>query len=102
MVGYQDPVRNESVSVGTSNVIVMTPRASTSPRIAYVIRNVSDDATKIISVTLGAFQAQNNTGIVLRQYESFSDSSDNGYTCHQGSITAVCAVAGGTLSVMER
>jgi len=100
--GVQRPTRNESVSIGTSNVQVCAPRIQQLPRTAYVIRNISDDPTKIITVVLGDQVATNNVGIVLRQYESFSDSDETGYLCHQGTINAICAVAGGTLAIMER
>jgi len=97
-----EPVRNEVVSVGATSVIVSQQRVGLLPRKVYWIRNISDAAAKIITVNLGNNPAVANTGVVLNQNESFMDSTGEGYECFQGIITAICAVAGGQLALMER
>lgn len=99
---FQDPARNDKVAVGVSSTIIAEARNEANPRKTILIRNTSDDPTKIITVALGLTQASAENGIVLKQNESFSDSSETGYVCFQGTITAICAVADGQLSIMER
>lgn len=98
----QDPTRNETVAVGLTSVTVCNARQGLAPRKVLVVRNISGAAADIITVNLGAKAAVANNGIVLRQFESFTDSSDIGYEAFQGSITAICATANGTLAVFER
>jgi hypothetical protein len=98
----QEPVRNDLVSVGTTVTSVAEVRSEDTPRKVICIRNTSDDPSKIITVTYGLVSPTGNYGIVLRQYESFTDSNDGDYQCFQGHINAVCAVAGGQVSILER
>lgn len=101
----QEPTRNESLTVSNTSVQVAQARQfQDQPRKVITIRNIADDPTKIITVNLGANPAVANQGIVLRQYESFTDSQDGGYMPWQGTITAICAVASATadLAVFER
>lgn len=101
VTGGDDSVaRNESVTVGTTSTIVAQYR-STKDRKAIILRNNSTSSTAVITVNLGN-SATASTGIVLRQYESISDSNETGYTCFQGTIAAICSEAGGTLVIMER
>lgn len=109
MVGYdyfdfiQEPTRNESIAVGlTSKEVASTRTGSERPRKSIVIRNISPNAADTITVNIGYGAAVANTGIVLRQYESFTDANDAGYICWQGVITAICATANGVLAVFER
>jgi hypothetical protein len=95
-------VRNEQVSVTTSSAVICSPRFGTTPRKVLVIRNTSPNATDIITINLGGASATANKGIVLKQYESFSDSSETGYQCHQDFISAICETADGKLSIMEK
>lgn len=99
----QEPTRNEKLIVTNSAQTICDARTDMS-RKTIVIRNIADDPTKIITVNFGAQQAQNNVGIVLRQYESVTDSAETGYLPFQGTITAICAVASATatLSIFER
>ena len=102
-IGYQqEPVRNETVAVGISNVTVAEDRNEDAPRKVIVIRNISPNATDIITINFGLSQAVANAGIVLRQYESFTDTQDGGYMPFQGHINAICATATGSLAIMER
>lgn len=102
----QEPTRNESLTVTNTSISIADARQfQDQPRKVIVVRNIADDPTKIITVNLGANPAVANKGIVLRQYESFSDSQDGAsYLPWQGTITAICAVASATtdISIFER
>ena len=99
----QEPTRNASVSVSTTSVTVADARQfQDQPRKVITIRNISAAATSIISISLGNTTASANTGIVLRQYESFTDAADGAYVPWQGTINAICADANGTLAIFER
>jgi len=98
----QEAIRNDVLTVGGTAVKVSDARNENNPRITILIRNTSSDPTMIITVNLGLGTPTANNGIVLRQYESFTDTTGEGYTAFQGGITALCAVAGGQLSIMER
>ena len=106
---YQDPSRNETVAVGTSSVVISNARQTDlNKRKVISVRNMSPNAADIITVNLGNGAAVADNGIVLKQYESFTDSNDGdaendkGYLCWQGSVTAICATATGTVSIFER
>lgn len=98
----QEPSRNDSVSVGTSSVTVSEARNSDNPRKVIVVRNNSTAAADIIYISMGSAQAVANKGIVLRQYEVFTDAADGLYQPFQGTINAICATANGSLTVFER
>lgn len=97
----QEPIRNEKVSVGITSSVIAEARNQNNPRKSITIRNISSDATKIITINFGQNVAVADNGIVLRQYESVTDSSESGYQCFQGTITAIAAVAG-EVAIMER
>jgi len=97
----QEAARNEQVAVGTSSVTVCLPRIS-NPRKNVLLRNTSPNATDIITLNVGLSPAVSKAGIVLNQGDSWGDSSESGYDCVQGTITAICATATGQLSVYER
>lgn len=100
---FQEPTRNDKISVGLSAVVVSDARQNQEqPRKVIVVRNVSPDAADVITVAFGLTQAVANNGIVLRQYESFTESEESTFKPFQGTITAICATANGQLSVMER
>jgi len=99
----QEPVRNEKVAVANTSKVIAEARNSLNKRKFILIRNTSTNANEVITCHMGQNVAQDNIGIVLRQYESFMDSNETGYECHQGVITGICAVAGpGQLSITER
>lgn len=98
----EEPTRNDSLAIPASNTLVAESRNQDNPRKALVVRNISPNAADTISITLGFNVAVANKGIVLRQYESFTDATDSGYQCWQGAITAICATANGLLSIFER
>lgn len=98
----QDTARNDLVTIGTTSTIASFARqVDQMPRRAYTIRNTSTGG-QVITVNLGLSQAVANNGIVLNPNESFSDSSETGYECFQGTITAISDLADGKLSIMER
>lgn len=99
---YQDVARNEKVAVAASSKIISDKRNEANPRKMILVRNISTDAADIITINLGAQQATAQTGIVLNKNEFFSDSTDSGYQCFQGTITAICATANGQVAILER
>jgi hypothetical protein len=98
----QEPTRNEKVLVGTSSTIISFARQGLQPRKNIIIRNISTNALDIITINLGFNQAVADAGVVLKQNESFSDSSETGYDCYQGVISAICDTANGVLAIYER
>lgn len=99
-----EPTRNEVASVGLTAVEIAPDRiGSNNERKVITVRNTSPNSTDTISVWLSTSGvATNGTGVVLKQYESFTDSADGSYKPYQGKITAICATATGTASIFER
>jgi len=97
-----EPVRNEQIDVVATSSVISYARNASNPRKVILIRNTSAGAASIITINMSQNAATANNGIVLNQNESFSDSSETGYECYQGVITAICADANGKLSIMER
>ena len=103
IAGLQEGTRNESIIVGTSSIIISPPRNTTPERKVIVVRNNSNDPLKIITIGFGnQGPAINGAGIILKQFESFTDSADGNYNTFQGQINAISAIAGATLAIMER
>ena len=103
IIGYaQEPTRNEEVLVSTSNKIVSEARNQQNARKNITIRNTSANAADIITLNLGYDTATSGAGIVLKQNESFTDTSETGYSCYQGVISAICDTANGKLAIYER
>jgi hypothetical protein len=102
--GRYEPVRNEDLDIGLTSVKICDARSDNNENIrkVIVIRNISPNATDTISIFLGNGLAENNKGIVLKQYESFTDSYDASYLPHQDQISGICATATGKVSIMER
>jgi len=98
----QEPIRNEVLAVGTSSVKLSESRNSVNPRTTILVRNTSPNAADTIYINLGLTTATTSSGIVLRQYESYTDTTGEGYTAFQGVITCICATATGQLTIMER
>jgi len=93
---------NDTIAVGTTSIPISSQKSEQHPRKVIILRNTSPNATDIITVNFGGTLAVANKGIVLRQYESCSDTQDGGYKPYQGTITAICATATGQLSIFER
>lgn len=98
----EEQTRNDKVAVSTSSVTISDSRNAANPRKNIVIRNTSPNAADIITINIGFSTAVSSFGIVLNQNEAFSDSSESGYQCAQGTISAVCATVNGQLSIYER
>jgi len=98
----QEITRDDSVAVGTSSVVVSNARQTLPKRKVITIRNISTAAADIISISFGVTSAVANKGLVLRQYESFTDANDGAYEAYQDQINAICATANGVLAVHER
>lgn len=101
-VGYYqqentEPTRNESVSVGTSNVLISN--SNTRRKVLY-FKNTST-AAQIISVSYGDV-AVAGQGFVLQPNEYIIESMSEGYIVFQGTVNAISSAAGGTLAVQER
>lgn len=107
MGSIEPPTRNEEVSVGTSSIVVSETRTGiNNKRHTYIIRNISNDETDIITINIGYGQAVSNQGIVLRKNESIGESlTTDGLKVNdvwQGQISAICDTANGKLAVFER
>ena len=103
----QERTRSDVVAVGTSSIVVVPVRNTKPIRRVLTIRNTSDDSSKVVTLSFGGDSpAINNAGIVLRQFESFTDSQDgnetDGYLPFQGQVNAISAVAGAIISIFER
>jgi len=98
----QEPIRNEVLAIGTSSVKLSEARNDVNPRTTILIRNTSPNAVDIIYINLGLTTATTSSGIVLRQYESYTDTTGEGYRAFQGVITGICATANGQITIMER
>lgn len=98
-----EPTRNETVAVGLTAVTVVDARSTNQPRKTIILRNNSPNATDIIYIKFSSAGIATSTeGIILRQFETLTDSTDSGYECYQDTITAICATATGSLAVFER
>jgi hypothetical protein len=102
----QDEARNDQVTIpADTSTVVSFARTEANPRKVLLIRNITKDVTGNevdIFVNFGLKRAEYSKGIVLKAGESFSDSSEAGYKCFQGTITAICESVTGYLSVLER
>jgi len=92
-------VRNVSLSVGTSSVVV-SPSLEEGQRRVLVLTNTST-AGQIISVSWGQ-EASAGIGVVLTPYGSWSESVEGTFVPHNAQIYAVSSGASGTLSIHER
>jgi hypothetical protein len=101
-INPREQSRDDSLVIGTTVVMVAEPRTGINYRQELLLRNVSTDPTMIISISTAPKIAAVNEGIVLRQYESVGWSRTMDYFPPQGAVTAICAVAGGALTVHER
>jgi len=97
-----EPSRNVKVAVGATAVQLCERRLENNPRKVICIRNISPNVADIITIHLGSETAVSENGIVLKQGESFTDSTESGYACWQGQISAICATANGQTAIFER
>jgi len=97
-----EPIRNETVLVGVTSKVICEQRNQLNKRKVLTIRNISAAAADIITISYGYSAAVADNGIVLRQYESFTDSNDGQYEVYQDQVSAICATANGKIAIMER
>jgi hypothetical protein len=97
------PARNEQILVTATSKIIADARVELQPRQVWIIQNVSPTkGTDIIYVRLGSEGVADNTLFPLDVGDSIVDSNDSGYTCHQDTISAICATANGKINIIER
>ena len=90
-------VRNESVTVGTSSVVLATARK----RQEFAVINNST-AGQIITICRGTNNATAGKGVPLGPGTMWIESNGEGYKCCQSVVTAISNAAAGTVCVMER
>lgn len=96
-----EPVRNEQVSVTTTQSIICNSRNWDNKRKELIIRNTSTADADIITISLGQIATLNN-GVVLKRGDVVVLSTDNKVDCYNGFLSAICETANGKLSIMER
>jgi len=101
VVDRYELTRNEQVNVISTSSVVADARGSNVKRIVYSVRNTSGDGS-VITVKQGFGLAVASSGIVLKDGEGYTDSSESGYECYQGSVSAISTTSTGKLSIMER
>jgi hypothetical protein len=96
-----DQTRNDSLTVGTSNVLVSQNKGA-GVRTSVLLRNNSTGG-QTITLNFSDFEAAvSGYGVVLAVGQSLTDASSEGYICWQGNINAIASGAGAVLSVYER
>lgn len=94
-----EKMRNSSVAVGTSNVIV-APALQPSERRVLVITNTSTGGQNI-TISFGS-DAIAGAGIFLTPNSTWSESVDSGFIPSHLPIFAISSAVSGTLAVHER
>lgn len=99
----QEASRNETVTVATSSTKISDSRNDVNPRIEMTLRNISTDAADVITISLGNTLAVANKGIVLRQFEGVTLTSNEYSPAWQGTINAISTTGtANNLSIWER
>jgi len=91
--------RNESIPVDTSSVMIADLVPKSTKRTQLIVINTSTTAK--ITIVKSDQAAVAGAGIVLNPSGSFAESTDSGYKCYQGKMSAISDVAGGTISIVE-
>lgn len=94
-----EKVRNATVSVGTSSVLV-SPELRAGERRVFVATNTSTGGQNI-TLSWGA-TAIAGAGIYLTPNSTWSESVDSAFVPHWATIEAIASAAGGTLAIHER
>jgi hypothetical protein len=92
--------RNESLTVGTSAVVVSKSKTNKTKRKSIILIN-SSSGSQVITIAIDKIAADKE-GIPLYPGGSWQDSEDKGYIPTQKQITAISNIAGGVLSIQER
>lgn len=95
----KENVRNATVAVGTTSVIVAPPVLENQRRV-FVATNTSTGG-QTITLSWGQ-EAVAGSGIVLTPNGSWSESVDSAFIPNNQQIYAVASAASGTLAVHER
>jgi hypothetical protein len=94
----QNFARNESLTVGTSEVMLSGKRA----RKTIYLRNTSTGG-QVITIVFDDFNAAVlGKGIILAPGEFITESTTEGYECWSGDIKGIGTAAGGTIALMEQ
>lgn len=96
----EDRVRNASITVGTSAVLI-SEKLQLGQRKALTLTNTST-AGQIITITFAQYPTATGAGIVLYPAGSWSESLDSAFIPNNGEIWAISSGANGTLAVHER
>lgn len=92
--------RNESLTIGTTAVVVSKDKQNARPRESIIIINTSTGGQKI-TLSIDS-EAKDGEGIVIYAGGSWQDSKETGYKPTQKLITAISDLAGGTIAIQER
>jgi len=92
-------VRNESVSVGTSSVLVSSPIIN-GQRTLFVVSNTSSGGQNI-TLSVDAY-AIAGAGLVLSPGMAWSESADSAFQPTNRPIYAVASAASGSVGIQER
>lgn len=98
-MGFDDNVRDDSVTVGTTSVEV-SPARRPRQRQALVITNVSTGGQ--IVYLMWADEAIAGKGIPLFPGGAWSESVDSAYTPPKGKISAIASGALGSIAIHEQ
>lgn len=97
------PVRSEEVAVGVTAKIICDPRSELQPRLDLAIANTSaTKGTDLIYIKLGSDGVATATNWVLDVGDTLVISGEQGFPCHQDTVTAICATANGKVNILER
>jgi len=94
---------NEQSIVKTLTINAAAETILSYPKVRklFYCRNISTAGQVITIVLSNETAAVNQTGIVLKVGESFTDSSSEGYTAWSGKIRAIADVIGGAVTITE-
>lgn len=92
-------IRNESATVGTSNVSISSA-ITVGQRYVLNVKNISTGG-QIITLSWQT-QAQANQGVVLNPGDAWSESVDSAFVPLNTEVFAISDAAGGTIAIHER
>jgi hypothetical protein len=97
------PVRSEQVLVGVTAKQVCETRSELQPRLDLAIANVSaTKGTDLVYIKLGSDGIATTTDWVLDVGDTLTISGEQGFPCHQDTVTAICTTANGKINILER
>lgn len=94
--------RNDSVSVGTTAVLLLDYANPNNPREFFYIRN-SSTAAQVMTLVFGDNQTITaNRGIVLLPTGDYAEAKSESFEVWQGRVWGICDAINGIASVVER